>query len=63
MCMGGYGTDPVPGSEVILSDVAPVGNSTDATANNGQWSILAPGDTVRFSANYTVVQADIDLLQ
>jgi large repetitive protein len=59
----GNGTLPVPGSEFLSTDVAPTGTSTDSTANNAVWSILQPGDTVRFTANYTVQQADIDLLQ
>ena len=58
----GYGIDPVPGNEVIFNDIAPLGNSTDAAAN-ASWDTLAPGDSVRFRANYTVVQQDIDLLQ
>ena len=58
----GYGTDPVPGSEAMFNDVAPLGDSADA-ATNASWDSLAPGDTVVFSANYTVVQADIDNLQ
>jgi hypothetical protein len=59
----GTGPAPVPGSETLTTDAVPTGNSTDATANNGVWSVLAPGDVVRFSANYTVEQADIDTLQ
>jgi hypothetical protein len=51
---------PVPGSEALSSDVAPLGDSTDVTSNNNSWSTLAPGDTVTFTASYTVSQADID---
>jgi large repetitive protein len=58
----GYGSDPVPGSEAMFNDVAPLGNSTDV-ATNGSWDSLSPGDTIVFTANYTVVQADIDNLQ
>jgi large repetitive protein len=50
----------VPGSEALSSDVAPLGDSTDVTSNNNSWSTLAPGDTVTFTASYTVSQADID---
>jgi uncharacterized repeat protein (TIGR01451 family) len=59
---GGYGVDPVPGSESLFNDVAPLGDSTDAAAN-GTWTSIAPGDTIQFTSNYTVVQADIDNLQ
>lgn len=58
----GFGTPPVPGNEVIFSDVAPTGNSTDA-ATNASWDVLAPGDVIEFTSNYVVVQADIDNLQ
>jgi large repetitive protein len=57
------GAAPVPGSEVITSDVPPLNDSSDATAGNGMWSILAPGDTVTFTATYTVKQSDVDTLQ
>jgi uncharacterized repeat protein (TIGR01451 family) len=58
----GSGAAPTPGSETLITDVAPIGNSTDAGAN-GVWDTLAPGDTVRFTATYVVTQADVDLLQ
>ena len=56
----GQGTPPVPGNEVLTTDVAPAGTSTDATGNNGIWSVLGVGDTVTFRADYLVIQADID---
>ena len=46
----------------VLTDVAPLGDSSDVTPNNGIWSTLKPGDSVRFQVNYTVTQTDIDLL-
>jgi uncharacterized repeat protein (TIGR01451 family) len=58
----GYGVDPVASQEQILTDVSPTGDSTDAAQNNS-WDSLAPGDTVRFAATYSVVQQDIDNLQ
>jgi uncharacterized repeat protein (TIGR01451 family) len=58
----GYNTDPVPGSEVIFTDVAPLLDSSDGGANSS-WDSLAPGDSVRFTATYNVNQDDIDLLQ
>jgi large repetitive protein len=57
---GGAGPFVQPGSEALLTDVAPTLDSTDASAGNSQWSVLAPGDTIRFSTSYTVTQADID---
>ena len=59
----GYGVAPVPGSETLSLDAAPLLDSTDATPNNGTWTVLAPGDEVTFTATYTVVQQDVDLLQ
>jgi uncharacterized repeat protein (TIGR01451 family) len=56
---GGYGVPPVPGSEVMYADAAPLGDSTDSIAN-GSWDSLAPGDEIEFTAAYTVVQGDID---
>ncbi len=59
----GTGTPPVPLNETLLSDNAPSGDSSDATANNGTWSSLGPGDVITFTAPYTVRQSDIDQLQ
>jgi uncharacterized repeat protein (TIGR01451 family) len=59
----GLGMPPVPGSEFLLNDAAPTGNSTDVTANNGTWTTLATGDTIRFTSTYTVTQSDIDFRQ
>jgi uncharacterized repeat protein (TIGR01451 family) len=36
------------------------GASSDATANNGIWSVLAPGATVTFTWVHTVTQAEVD---
>ena len=36
------------------------GASPDTTANDGIWSTLAPGATVRFTYTHTVTQAEID---
>lgn len=58
----GNGVAPVPGSEVLQNDVAPIGNSNDSTVD-GIWDTLAPGDTIRFTATYVVTQEDVDLLQ
>jgi uncharacterized repeat protein (TIGR01451 family) len=56
------GTFVPPGGEAIQTDVAPLSDSTDAGVN-GSWDKLSPGDSIRFSSLYQVVQADIDLLQ
>jgi len=52
---------PVPGNEVLLTDAAPVGDSTDATVD-GSWDALAPGDIITFSGTYTVTQTDVENL-
>ena len=59
---GGFGVDPVPGSDFLLTDARPLGNSPDGQPA-GVWGTLSPGDAVRFTGNYTVTQADIDNLQ
>ncbi len=56
----GSGIPPTPANETLFIDVAPLLDSTDATANNGQWSTLRPGDTVRFRGTYVITQTDID---
>lgn len=59
------GPAPVPGLEIILvpDDAPPFGDSNDATNGDGVWTNLAPGDTVTFTATYTVKQIDVDTLQ
>jgi large repetitive protein len=60
----GTNSFPTPSGEaLVLPEAAPTGDSTDATPGNAQWTTLAPGDTVRFTANYQVNQTDIDTLQ
>ncbi len=58
---GSNGT-PSPGSETLTGDVAPLADSTDA-AGPGIWGSLRPGDTVSFTADYSVNQQDVDQLQ
>lgn len=58
----GSGPAPVPTNETLFNDAPPLSNSTDAGIN-ASWDSLAPGDSVRFTASYTVTQSDIDLLQ
>jgi len=57
-----YGAAVIPGSEVMFADAAPFGDSSDSGAN-GTWDTLRPGDEIRFTATYQVVQQDVDLLQ
>lgn len=59
----GTGTFLGPKNEALTTDVDPVGDSTDASGNNGVWDSLGPGDTVTFTATYTVTQHDVDYLQ
>lgn len=54
------GPAPVPGSEILS---LPANGSTDNTPADGVWSNLAPGDTVTFTATYTVQQIDVDQRQ
>lgn len=59
----GTGLAPVPSNEV-LNDNAPIGDSNDTSSGvNGVWDVLAPGDEIIFTANYTVTQQDLDTLQ
>jgi uncharacterized repeat protein (TIGR01451 family) len=48
--------------ETLTSDgpLAPGITSTDATANNGTWSLLQPGATITFTYAHTVTQAEVD---
>ncbi|MEP3051144.1 MAG: hypothetical protein ABJP48_08560 [Erythrobacter sp.] len=59
----GAGPAPTPQDEDLLTDNGPANDSTDATANDGIWDILAPGDVIVFTGTYTVQQTDIDNLQ
>lgn len=59
----GYGAPPAPAGEALTGDGGTPGDSTDTTSNDGNWAVLAPGDTVTFMASYTVVQGDVDNLQ
>jgi uncharacterized repeat protein (TIGR01451 family) len=58
----GNGTLSPRTGETITLDTAPLNDSTDV-GTNGIWQSLAIGDEVTFTSTYTVVQADIDLLQ
>jgi len=58
----GTGLAPVPSSESLQNDVAPILDSVDGGAN-GIWDTLGPGDTIRFTAQYIVTQQDVDTLQ
>ncbi len=58
----GSGPAPVPTNETLLTDAAPLNDSTDAGANNS-WDVLSPGDSVTFTGTYVVTQTDVDTLQ
>ena len=47
------------GGDTLTTDQGVPGNSTDG-AGSGVWSALGPGDTVSFTAAYTVTQADVN---
>ncbi len=67
-----HDTAPGPGALVglgganiigeIITTTGPLGAgaSSDATANNGIWSVLAPGDTVTFTWAHVVTQAEFN---
>ncbi|WP_162176396.1 DUF7507 domain-containing protein [Sulfitobacter donghicola] len=55
------GTSALPvAGDTLVTDANDAGDSTDAVADDGSWSTLAPSDVVSFSATYTVTQADVD---
>ena len=57
------GSGPLVGpTNETLTDVAPLLDSTDGSTD-GVWDALAPGDTVTFTATYSVTQHDVDYLQ
>ena len=57
------GPAPVPGSETVSNDAPPLNDSNDSAPLDGVWSNLAPGDTITFTATYTVQQTDVDQRQ
>ena len=59
----GAGPAPTPRNEALSADNGALNDSTDSTADDGVWDVLAPGDVVTFTGTYTVQQADIDNLQ
>jgi large repetitive protein len=54
---------PIPGSETLSIDAPPTSDSTDVNPADGTWDTLAPGDTITFTATYTIKQSDVDNLQ
>lgn len=52
----------IPTGEVIFVDGGAFTSDSIDAAINGVWDSLAPGDTIRFSATYTVTQNDVDTL-
>ncbi len=52
----------IPTNEVIFVDAGAATSDSTDTAINGVWDRLAPGDTIRFNAVYTVTQTDVDTL-
>ena len=58
----GEGAAPVPTFSRIVENVDPQ-TDLDTTITDGKMASIGPGDTVEFTATYTVTQDDIDLLQ
>ncbi|RVU86061.1 hypothetical protein EOL70_01030 [Leucothrix sargassi] len=54
----GSGTLSAIAGEAILNDSGTIGDSTDTSGNDGTWSVLAPGDSITFTATYVVTMAD-----
>ena len=52
----------IPTDEIIFVDGGAATLDSIDTGTNGVWDSLAPGDTIRFSATYTVTQTDVDTL-
>ncbi|MEL6817054.1 MAG: hypothetical protein AAFP80_00235 [Pseudomonadota bacterium] len=58
---GGAGTFTQPDIETAtLTDNGTTGDSTNGAAGDSDWDVLAPGDVLVVSVNYTIVQGDID---
>ena len=57
------GPVPLPGGEIISDDVGISNDSSDATLNDGIWTLLAPGDAIKLTATYVVTQSDLEALQ
>ena len=58
----GSGTLAGPLNSTLVTDVAPVGDSTNVSGNSNSWDVLGPGDTITFISTYIVTQHDIDYL-
>jgi large repetitive protein len=59
----GSGPAPVPGNEALTTDLGTANDSSDAIANDGLWTTLAPGDVITLTATYTITQSDVDTRQ
>lgn len=59
----GFGSFPAHPGNAVLTDNGNTGDSPDTNGDATIWGTLAPGDAVTFSADYTVVQRDVDELQ
>lgn len=58
----GSNAAPSPSDEILTNDMAPFGDSADA-GTDGAWDVLAPGDSVTFTATYSVTQTDVETRQ
>jgi hypothetical protein len=59
----GSGAPPVPGNETLTLDSGTTNDSSDTAANDGVWSVLAPGDVITLTATYIITQTDVDTQQ
>jgi hypothetical protein len=54
------GAGGVAGEQLTIAGPSGPGASSDTTANDGIWSVLAPGATVEFTYTHTVTQSEAD---
>ena len=54
------GLGGISSETLVIPGPQGAGASPDSTANNGVWSTLAPGATVRFNYSHTVTQVEMD---
>lgn len=56
------GPAPTATNEALGTEVAPLGDTTDAGVD-ASWDVIGTGDFVVFTGTFVVTQDDVDLLQ
>ena len=54
------GAGGITSETLTVAGPSGAGASPDTTPNDGVWSTLAPGATVKFTFTYNVMQGDVD---